>query len=123
MYEAFRSHCLQEYAGEYELIFGGYGGRFDKDGPEALCPVFNAANLPIEVHEANNPVLFHRFELIPDSGGAGRHRGGCGIRKDVEILCASATVSRGCTPTRPSPTSIRSPRRSRGSSTGRTGSS
>jgi N-methylhydantoinase B len=45
------------------------------------------------VHEANNPVLFHRFELIPDSGGAGKHRGGCGIRKDVEILCASATVS------------------------------
>src|SRR5436190_20653158 len=77
----------------YDLIFGGYGGRFDKDGPEALCPVFNAANLPIEVHEANNPVLFHRFELIPDSGGAGKHRGGCGIRKDVEILCASATIS------------------------------
>jgi N-methylhydantoinase B len=77
----------------YDLIFGGYGGRFDKDGAEALCPVFNAANLPIEVHEANNPVLFHRFELIPDSGGPGRHRGGCGIRKDVEILCTGATVS------------------------------
>ena len=43
----------------------------DKDGAEALCPVFNAANLPIEAHEANNPILFHRFELIPDSGGAG----------------------------------------------------
>jgi N-methylhydantoinase B len=77
----------------YDLIFGGYGGRCDKDGPEALCPVFNAANLPIEVHEANNPILFHRFELIPDSGGPGKHRGGCGIRKDVEILCAGATVS------------------------------
>jgi N-methylhydantoinase B len=77
----------------YDLIFGGYGGRFDKDGSEALCPVFNAANLPIEVHEANNPILFHRFELIPDSGGPGKHRGGCGIRKDVEILCANATVS------------------------------
>ena len=56
----------------YDLIFGGYGGRFDKDGSEALCPVANAANLPIEGHEANNPILFHRFELIPDSGGAGR---------------------------------------------------
>jgi N-methylhydantoinase B len=77
----------------YDLIFGGYGGRFDKDGSEALCPVANAANLPIEAHEANNPILFHRFELIPDSGGPGKHRGGCGIRKDVEILCASATVS------------------------------
>jgi N-methylhydantoinase B len=49
----------------YDLIFGGYGGRFDKDGPEALCPVFNAANLPIEVHEANNPVLFHRRASSP----------------------------------------------------------
>jgi N-methylhydantoinase B len=77
----------------YDLIFGGYGGRFDKDGSEALCPVANAANLPIEGHEANNPILFHRFELIPDSGGPGKHRGGCGIRKDVEILCAGATVS------------------------------
>jgi N-methylhydantoinase B len=77
----------------YDLIFGGYGGRFDKDGSEALCPVFNAANLPIEVHEANNPILFHRFELIPDSGGPGKHRGGCGIRKDVEILCGNAIVS------------------------------
>ena len=77
----------------YDLIFGGYGGRRDKDGPEALCPVFNAANLPIEVHEASNPVLFHRFELLPDSGGPGKHRGGCGIRKDIEILCAGATVS------------------------------
>jgi N-methylhydantoinase B len=77
----------------YDLIFGGYGGRCDKDGSEALCPVANAANLPIEGHEANNPVLFHRFELIADSGGPGKHRGGCGIRKDVEILCAGATVS------------------------------
>jgi N-methylhydantoinase B len=77
----------------YDLIFAGYGGRFDKDGSEALCPVANAQNLPIETHETNNPILFHRFELIPDSGGAGKHRGGCGIRKDVEILCASATVS------------------------------
>jgi N-methylhydantoinase B len=77
----------------YDLIFGGYGGRFDRDGSEALCPVFNAANLPIEAQEANNPILFHCLELIPDSGGAGKHRGGCGIRKDVEILCARATVS------------------------------
>jgi N-methylhydantoinase B len=77
----------------YDLIFGGYGGRADKDGAEALCPVANAANLPIEGHEANNPILFHRFELIPDSGGPGKHRGGCGIRKDVEILSGGATVS------------------------------
>jgi N-methylhydantoinase B len=44
------------------------------------------------VHETNNPVRIHRLELIPDSAGAGRFRGGCGIRKDVEILGDGATV-------------------------------
>ncbi len=76
----------------YDLILGGYGGRSWKDGAEALCPVFNCGNVPIEVHETNNPVRIHRLELIPDSGGAGRFRGGCGIRKDVEMLCDGATA-------------------------------
>ena len=67
----------------YDLILGGFGGRSYKDGAEALCPVFNCANVPVEVHETNNPVRIHRLELIPDSGGAGRvprrlrHSQGC----------------------------------------------
>lgn len=76
----------------YDLILGGFGGRSWKDGAEALCPVFNCANVPVEVHETNNPVRIHRLELIPDSGGAGEFRGGCGIRKDVEMLSDGATV-------------------------------
>jgi N-methylhydantoinase B len=76
----------------YDLILGGFGGRFDRDGAEALCPVFNCANIPVEVHETNNPVRIHRLALIADSSGAGRFRGGCGIRKDVELLCEGATV-------------------------------
>lgn len=76
----------------YDLILGGFGGRSWKDGAEALCPVFNCANVPVEVHETNNPVRIHRLELIPDSGGAGEFRGGCGIRKDVEMLSDNATV-------------------------------
>jgi N-methylhydantoinase B len=35
----------------HDLILGGFGGRSVKDGAEALCPVFNCANVPIEVHE------------------------------------------------------------------------
>ncbi len=69
----------------YDLMFGGYGARAGHDGAEALSPVVNCANIPIEVHETINPVLVRRFELIADSGGAGRWRGGCGIRKDVEL--------------------------------------
>ena len=77
----------------YDLSFGGYGGRFDSDGPEALAPVMNCRNIPVEVHETNNPVRIHRLELIEDSGGAGRHRGGCGLRKDVELRAPSATLT------------------------------
>jgi N-methylhydantoinase B len=77
----------------YDLVLGGYGARPDSDGTEALSPVFNCSNIPIEVHEINNPVLIRRLELMVDSGGAGEHRGGCGLRKDVELLCESATLS------------------------------
>lgn len=77
----------------YDLLFGGYGGRQDADGVEGLAPVLNCANIPVEVHEAYNPVLIRRLEAIPDSGGAGAHRGGCGMRKDIELLADEATVT------------------------------
>ncbi len=76
----------------YDLILGGFGGRSWKDGAEALCPVFNCANVPVEVHETNNPVRIHRLQLIPDSGGPGRFRGGCGLQKDIELLAEEATA-------------------------------
>ena len=53
----------------------------------------NCRNIPVEVHETNNPVRIHRLELIEDSGGAGRHRGGCGLRKDIELRAPSATLT------------------------------
>lgn len=77
----------------YDTIMGGYGGQPDKDGAEALSPVLNAANIPIEVHETNNPILVRRLELVQDSGGAGRHRGGCALRKDIELLAERAVVT------------------------------
>ena len=77
----------------YDVIYGGYGGRSHRDGAEGLCPVFNASNIPVEVHEAQAPVRVRRLEFIPDSAGAGRFRGGCGVRKDVELLASRATAS------------------------------
>ena len=32
------------------------------------------------------PLRFHRYEFLPDSGGAGRYRGGLGVRRDIEFL-------------------------------------
>ncbi len=77
----------------YDVILGGYGGRADRDGQEGLCPVFNASNIPVEVQEAHSPVRVRRLELIQDSGGAGKYRGGCGVRKDLEVYSEHAVAS------------------------------
>jgi len=69
----------------YELILGGTGARASRDGCEAMSSAFNASNIPVEAQEAVQPVIVERFELIPDSGGPGRHRGGCGVRRDMRI--------------------------------------
>jgi N-methylhydantoinase B len=77
----------------YDLILGGYGGRSNKDGAEALSPVMNCANIPVEVHETNSPIVVRRLELLADSSGPGRYRGGCAIRKDVELQTSSAVMT------------------------------
>lgn len=77
----------------YDLIMGGYGGTAEGDGAEAVAAVMNCANIPIEMHETNTPVRIRCVEFIPDSGGAGEFRGGCGIRKDVELRTSQARVS------------------------------
>jgi N-methylhydantoinase B len=76
-----------------DLVAAGYGGQASKDGLEAMSPVVNTANIPIEVHETIYPVIIRKFEFIPDTGGAGKFRGGCGIRKDYEIMTAQATIN------------------------------
>jgi N-methylhydantoinase B len=77
----------------YDLIFGGYGARSYADGVQALAPVINCANVPIEVHETYNPVVIRRLELIPDTGGAGKFQGGCGVRKDIELRTERAEMT------------------------------
>jgi N-methylhydantoinase B len=70
----------------YELVLSGTAARPDRDGCEAMSMAFNASNIPVESQEANQPVLVERFELMVDSGGAGRYRGGTGIRRDLRLL-------------------------------------
>jgi len=68
-----------------ELVLSGTGARATRDGCEAMAWAFNASNIPVEAQEANQPMIVERFELIGDSGGAGRYRGGCGIRRDLRF--------------------------------------
>jgi N-methylhydantoinase B len=70
----------------YELVLSGTGARATKDGCEAMSWAFNASNIPVEAQEANQPVVIERFELIRDSAGPGRFRGGCGVRRDMRFL-------------------------------------
>jgi N-methylhydantoinase B len=78
---------------QYDLVFGGLGALAYKDGAEAMAPVMNCSNIPVEVLESNNPLLFHRIEFIADSAGAGQFRGGCAVRKDVEVRNSAAFVT------------------------------
>jgi N-methylhydantoinase B len=47
---------------------------------------FNASNIPVEAQEAAQPIVVEHFGFIPDSAGAGRFRGGAGIRRDLRFL-------------------------------------
>ncbi len=67
----------------YETMAGGYGGRATSDGPDAVqCHGQNTENAPIEETEINYPVRIIRYELVDDSDGPGKHRGGLGLRRD-----------------------------------------
>ncbi|MBM3222353.1 MAG: hydantoinase B/oxoprolinase family protein [Candidatus Tectomicrobia bacterium] len=75
--------ATQEYFTYYETIAGGYGATLRNDGMDAVQAHFqNTENAPIEETEANYPVRIVRYELIDDSEGPGRHRGGLGVRRD-----------------------------------------
>ena len=48
--------------------------------------ISNTMNTPVEVLEMAFPVRVERYEINPDSGGAGRYRGGCGARRVWRML-------------------------------------
>jgi N-methylhydantoinase B len=69
------------------IIGGGAGASAANDGADALdAHMSNCALIPAEVVESTYPLRLDRYELIQDSGGAGRRRGGLGIRVDFRVL-------------------------------------
>lgn len=70
-----------------ETIGGGSGARYNKDGLDAVqVHMTNSSNLPVEALEMEYPLQVERYELVPESGGAGKYRGGLGIRRTIKIL-------------------------------------
>ena len=70
-----------------ETLAGGSGARATKDGLDAIqVHITNSSNLPVEALEMEYPLLVETYALVPDSGGAGRWRGGLGLRRDIRAL-------------------------------------
>jgi N-methylhydantoinase B len=74
------------YFVNYENFAGGQGALPTRDGDDAMhVSMSNTSNLPIEAMEMEFPLRAERYELIPNSGGPGRQRGGLGVCRDYRI--------------------------------------
>jgi N-methylhydantoinase B len=71
----------------YETIAGGMGARPTKNGVSGVhTHMTNSLNTPAEALEYAYPLRVQRFGLRTGSGGQGRHRGGDGIVREIEVL-------------------------------------
>jgi N-methylhydantoinase B len=77
-----------------ETLGGGFGGRFTKDGKDGVqVHITNTSNLPVESIEMEYPLLVESYGFVQDSGGAGKHRGGLGLRRVVRPIGHTMTFS------------------------------
>jgi N-methylhydantoinase B/oxoprolinase/acetone carboxylase alpha subunit len=77
-----------------EIGTGGMGGRPTRDGVDCIATdSSNAMNVPVEMIELNAPLRIDYYRLRPDSGGAGKFRGGCGFVKQYTSLVDGVRVS------------------------------
>ena len=77
-----------------ETIGGGIGARSYADGADGVqAHLTNTSNLPVEALENEYPLMIERYELVDDSGGAGRWRGGLGLRRVYRPLGHTMTFS------------------------------
>jgi N-methylhydantoinase B len=71
----------------YETLGGGQGACEDADGPSGVhVAMSNTLNTPVEAIELEFPLRAVEYSLRRDSGGAGRHRGGDGVVRELEAL-------------------------------------
>jgi N-methylhydantoinase B len=78
----------------YEVHGGGEGAGAHRDGGHAVrVHMSNVMNTPTEVIETEYPMEVLEHALRPGSGGAGRHRGGCGLRRAYRVLAATTLTT------------------------------
>jgi N-methylhydantoinase B len=84
----------REYYTNYHLEGCGWGATSTIDGNNTLCVINgNCRNTPVEVFETRYPWRIHSLRLVPDSGGAGRWRGGLASERVMEVLSPEIMIS------------------------------
>ncbi|MGR3780408.1 MAG: hydantoinase B/oxoprolinase family protein [Albimonas sp.] len=78
----------------YEWLPGGWGGRNGKDGSDVTTACFGTGLMsqPNEGNERVNPTRTLRFDILQDSAGPGKWRGGAGVQKTSELLASEDSV-------------------------------
>ena len=77
-----------------ECVMGTWGASSAQDGQSGvphMCS--NQSNVPIEMIEAEYPIRIERYGLVPDTGGAGRFRGGLGLVREYRALADDLSLS------------------------------
>ena len=81
----------------YETVKGGFGARPNKDGINTIASgISNTMNTPVEVMETAFPLRIEHYAINPDSGGAGRYRGGCGAIRGWRMLTGADATGALC---------------------------
>jgi N-methylhydantoinase B len=74
----------------YETLAGGCGASSEGNGASAVhSHMTNTLNTPIEALEYAYPFRVTRYSIRKDSGGMGKHRGGNGLEREIEMLAAA----------------------------------
>jgi len=84
------------FIGGFGPLGGGWGAKRNEDGVSATVCLNDGDthNAPCEQVETKTPVVVERHALVPDSGGAGRNRGGLGVERVVRVLAPVVCNSR-----------------------------
>jgi N-methylhydantoinase B len=77
-----------------EVMVGNWGARATKDGVDGISnPAANLSNQPVELIEAELPLEITHYALVPDSGGAGRQRGGLAFSREYRLTADEAVFT------------------------------
>jgi len=78
----------------YDWLPGGWGGRNGKDGCNVTTACFGTGlqSQPVEGQERVSPILTHEYQILTDSPGPGKWRGGAGVRKTSTLREADRAV-------------------------------